>query len=150
MSEYDTDIALWSEHQGNLLRRRAAGELINEADLDWLNIAEEIESLGRSDRREIRSRVTTIIEHLAKLEASPATDPRPGWRDTVIRERDAIEDLLKESPSLRHGLDAMVAEALPRGLRNAERNLDDQGERPRVALDQISYKTEQVLGPWLP
>jgi hypothetical protein len=46
MSDYDTDILLWSERQAELLRRRAAGELDNEAALDWPNIAEEIESVG--------------------------------------------------------------------------------------------------------
>jgi len=47
MSEYDTDVLLWSEHQAGLLRRRAAGELVNDAELDWHNIAEEIESVAR-------------------------------------------------------------------------------------------------------
>ena len=40
MTDYDTDILTWSERQAALLRRRAAGELINDADLDWSNIAE--------------------------------------------------------------------------------------------------------------
>jgi hypothetical protein len=44
MSDYDTDILLWSERQGELRRRRAAGELVNDAELDWPNIADEIES----------------------------------------------------------------------------------------------------------
>jgi hypothetical protein len=55
MSDYDTDILVWSERQGELLRRRAARELINEADLDWPNIAEEIESVGRSQLSAVRS-----------------------------------------------------------------------------------------------
>jgi Domain of unknown function DUF29 len=59
---YDTDIALWSEHQATLLRRRAAGQLVNDADLDWLNIAEEVEALGRSERSSLRSKITTVIE----------------------------------------------------------------------------------------
>ena len=42
------DILLWSERQAELLRRRAAGELVNDAELDWPNIAEEIEDVGRS------------------------------------------------------------------------------------------------------
>ena len=46
MSEYDTDILSWSEHQAALLKRRAAGELVNDDALDWANIAEEIESVG--------------------------------------------------------------------------------------------------------
>jgi len=43
---YAEDILLWSERQGELLRRRAAGELVNDRHLDWPNIAEEIESAG--------------------------------------------------------------------------------------------------------
>ena len=41
---HDDDIVLWSERQGDLLRRRAAGELVNDAEVDWPNIAEEIEA----------------------------------------------------------------------------------------------------------
>ena len=44
---YDTDIALWSEQQARLLRRHAAGKPVNNDDLDWQNIAEEIESLAK-------------------------------------------------------------------------------------------------------
>jgi hypothetical protein len=47
-SLYDEDILAWSERQGTLLRRIAAGERVNEPDLDWGNVAEEIESAGRS------------------------------------------------------------------------------------------------------
>jgi len=70
MSDYDTDILTWSERQAELLRRRAAGELVNEADLDWPNIAEEIESLGKTVARELAGRVSAILIHLIKLEGS--------------------------------------------------------------------------------
>jgi len=43
---YDEDFILWAEQQVTLLRRRAAGELINESELDGLNLAEEIEAVG--------------------------------------------------------------------------------------------------------
>jgi hypothetical protein len=55
MSECETDIVLWSEHQAALLRRIIAGELVNSAEIDWPNIAEEIESMGRSERRACES-----------------------------------------------------------------------------------------------
>ena len=49
--------------------------------LDWENLAEEVESLGRSRRHELRSRIAVILEHLIKLERSPAIDTAPGgWR----------------------------------------------------------------------
>ena len=50
---YDTDFLLWSERQADLLRRRAAGELVNDAEFDWLNVAEEIEDVGRSQLRAV-------------------------------------------------------------------------------------------------
>jgi hypothetical protein len=49
MSElYENDVALWSERQAELLCRRAAGEPVNDTELDWPNIAEEIEDVGKS------------------------------------------------------------------------------------------------------
>ena len=59
---YDSDAVLWSERQADLLRRRARGELANDADLDWLNIAEEIDSMGRSERSALSSHVRIVIE----------------------------------------------------------------------------------------
>jgi hypothetical protein len=47
---YEEDIVLWSTHQAELPRRRAAGELVNDAEMNWLNIAEEIESVGRAEQ----------------------------------------------------------------------------------------------------
>ena len=52
---YETDVVLWSEHQAELLRRRAAGEPVNEAELDWPNIAEEIEAVGSEQRHAVES-----------------------------------------------------------------------------------------------
>jgi len=55
---YDEDIVLWSERQGELLRRRAAGDFVNDAELDWPNIAEEIEAgtrgAGPADQSALR------------------------------------------------------------------------------------------------
>ncbi len=69
MSDYDTDLLLWSERQAALLRRAAAGERVND-QVDWENVAEEIESLGKSDRRELTNRIRTILTHLIKLDVA--------------------------------------------------------------------------------
>jgi hypothetical protein len=73
---YRTDLALWSAQQAHALRS-AARERHN-LPVDWENVAKEIESLGASERRALASQVRTVIEHLMRLEASPATDPRNG------------------------------------------------------------------------
>jgi hypothetical protein len=109
---YDRDFVRWTEQQSSALRE--ASRFPTNLPLDWGNLAEEIESLGRSQRRELRSRLTAILEHLLKLEHSPAPDPRHGWMDTVERERSEIELLLEDSPSLRREVARMIAVEVPR------------------------------------
>src|SRR5579863_7350246 len=88
MSElYDEDIVLWSERQGALLRRRAAGELVNEAELDWPNIAEEIESVGNEQRFAVESLLVQAIVHRLKAEAWPDCRDAPTWHADSIRFR---------------------------------------------------------------
>ena len=139
---YEEDFLLWTQEQAKLLRN-AAQHGIN-LPFDWENVAEEIESLGRSDRRELRSRIATIIEHLLKLEHSSVIEPREGWLDTVERSRQEAENLLKESP---------VASAFEDFARIAVDGLIRRGEidnRRRRELLAHPYTADQVLGPWLP
>jgi uncharacterized damage-inducible protein DinB len=60
MSSYDTDLYEWTKEQADALRRRAASAL------DWDNLAEEIESLAKSDRRQIQSRLEALLIHLLR------------------------------------------------------------------------------------
>jgi hypothetical protein len=150
MSDYDTDIASWSERQAALLRRLAIGERVNDIDMDWPNIAEEIESVGRSERSTLASHIGTIVEHLLKLEASPAVSPRSGWKETILRTRAAVEDVLDENPSLRSEVDAITTRALAQRRRLVADVLALYGETPRVRLDDLGYSQRQVLGPWFP
>jgi hypothetical protein len=101
---YDRDFFLWTQEQAAALRAVRKSNL----PLDWDNLAEEIASLGTSQRTELNSQVRRILRHLFKLEASPAADPRAGWRTTVRDARIEIEDLLEGSPSLRREIDAVV------------------------------------------
>jgi len=93
-SLYDRDFASWSEKQGRLLRTR------NTAELDWDNLAEEIETLGRSERSEIRSRLVVLLLHLLKWQFQP-TKRKPGWKASIVEARDQLGRQLEESPSLR-------------------------------------------------
>ena len=82
-SLYDQDLVLWSEEQARELR--AAANAGWNAPIDWENVAEEIESLGRSERHALASHLAIVIEHLMKLQASPATEPArsSGMRKTA-------------------------------------------------------------------
>jgi Domain of unknown function DUF29 len=144
------DVVLWAEEQAERLRRVAAHDRQNEASPDWPNIIEEIESVGRSERAALTSHVRIVIEHLIKLEVSPAEAPRAGWRETVLRGRSEIEETLEASPSLRPDVDAVVARQLGKVRLLVAGLLASYGETPRVPLDRVHYGTDQVLGPWLP
>ena len=150
MSDYDTDVYAWSMRQSALLRRLAAGERVNDADFDWPTIADEIETVGRSERSAVASCVRTIIEHLMKLEASPATDPRAGWRATLRRERVRLEGLLDENPSLRSVLDAIFRKDLRRARALLLASLEEFGEAPVLDPSSLSYSAEQVAADWFP
>jgi hypothetical protein len=109
---YEDDILLWSERQADLLRRRAAGELVNDAALDWSNIAEEIEDVGRSEFRSCRSLLRQALRHMLKAEAWPLSRDAPTWRADAVDFRRQARDAF--APSMRQKIDlvALYADAL--------------------------------------
>jgi hypothetical protein len=138
MSEYERDILEWSEQQAALLRRRADGELINDADLDWPNIAEEIESVGRGELRACGSLLVQALVHMLKAEAWPLSPAVPGWRAEAIRFRMEAADAF--TPSMRQRLD--VEKLYARALRLLPDTIDDQEPLPvpqecPVTLDEL-------------
>ncbi len=147
---YERDFYAWTIQQAEAIRAARAARLANTNDLDWDNVAEEIESLGRSDRRELENRIKTVIEHLLKLEHSPATEPRTGWEDTVDRSRDEIAVVLAESPSLRVALPEIVQKASVAAARLAARSMDRHGEQGAAVLRTTPYTADQILDDWWP
>lgn len=152
VSLYERDFFQWTQEQAAALRSVAAG---GNARLDYENLAEEIESLGGRDRRELSSRMTTIIEHLLKLEYSPATDPRAGWITTIGRERLEVELVLKDSPSLRRQISEHLPKASAAAARLVARELDARGENAASTLVKAlglepHYREQEVLGEWFP
>ena len=146
---YDSDLLVWSGEQADLLRRLAAGERVND-QIDWLNVAEEIEALGKSDRRELHSRIATVLLHLIKLQASPAAALRASWRETVREQRSGIQMLLDDSSRLRPLVPDIIGKLLIEARKKASASLADRGEEPGVDLAGLGYTEDQVLGSWLP
>jgi hypothetical protein len=146
---YAQDFVLWTEDQAAALRHAKSSNL----PLDWENLAEEIESLGKSDRRELRSQITRILRHLLKLEVSPAAAPRAGWRATVGEARSEIDGILEDSPSLWREVDGLIKKQIRAAAGFAADDLSQNGE-PAVAvwarLEEGGYTAEQILGRWFP
>ncbi len=146
---YDRDFVLWTEEQAAALRQAKGANL----PLDWENLAEEIESLGKSDRRALRSQIRGLLRHFFKLEASSARKPRAGWRATIRDARSEIADVLRDSPSLRREIDGMVADEASTAAELATEDLGEHGEpveAVRARVEQGGFTAEQVLGDWFP
>ena len=109
---YDTDLHAWATGNAALIR---AGRL---AEVDFEHVAEELESMGASERNALNSRMTELLLHLLKWRLQPE---RRGasWEVSIIKQRNGIADLLDASPSLRARLPDVLAKTWPRALRLA-------------------------------
>jgi Domain of unknown function DUF29 len=139
MSEYDTDILLWSERQGELLRRRATGELVNDADLDWPNIAEEIESVGREQLHAVESLLRQAIIHRLKVIAWPHSSAVAGWQDEEQHFRQDAFD--RYTPAMRQRID--LARIYRRALQRVPKQID--GLPPEPLPDACPWPLDELL-----
>jgi cobyrinic acid a,c-diamide synthase len=91
---YDTDVYTWAMKQADALRRRSANEV------DWDNVAEEIESVGKGELRELRSRYLVLLTHLLKWLYQPE-NRGASWQTTIAIQRLDAADVLAENPGLK-------------------------------------------------
>lgn len=92
---YDRDYLLWIEDTVNQLRNKKFHRL------DLANLIEEIEDLGKSQKRELKSRLGELLEHILKRTYIDMPDCYGGWVESVDKQRIALRRLLKDSPSLK-------------------------------------------------
>jgi Domain of unknown function DUF29 len=141
---YEQDFYAWAKAQADLLRAERC------SDLDLEHLIEEIDDLGEALRRSVRSRIRTLIEHLLKLEHSPAQDPRSGWYDAVLAQR---SDLLDElTASIRREVEPTLPDLYDRARQNAATSLRKHGEHAAAAAlpGTCPYTLDQITGDWLP
>jgi Domain of unknown function DUF29 len=121
---YDDDFYAWTRVQAAALRRLDLTRANVEIDLEHL--IEEVADLGTNRRDAVRSQLRRILQHCLKLEHSPARDPRPGWRDSIIDGRLEIEDKL--SRSLRRDLMRNLPKLYGQARRAAQDSLRAYGQ----------------------
>jgi Domain of unknown function DUF29 len=139
---YERDYYTWTQEQARALREHRIEEL------DWLNVAEEIEDLGKSERRALQSRLVRLLEHLLKFayarERMFENNAR-GWELSARNARDAFRDRLEESPGLRPQLETLYTRAYreARNITMKAFRLSDSSipETPPWTLEEITDDT---------
>ncbi len=134
---YDKDFARWIEATAACLRARDAEHL------DWESLLEEIEDLGKSEKRELESRLSLLLNHLLKRCYVELPDCYRGWQLTMLEQRNALKRLLKQSPSLKSYLEAVLKEVYQDALAEAreaypENSLPQEFPFSRTTEDLLS------------
>ncbi len=136
---YERDALAWSERQADLLRRLAAGERLNEA-VDWPNVIEEVQDVGRSALRSCRSLLRHALAHLLKLHAWPRSRAVAHWREETANFLNDAEDCF--TPSMRQHID--LADLYRRSLKQVRAVADDTGE-PRPLPEACPFVLDDLL-----
>lgn len=136
MTGYDADFHAWTQEQAKFIR---TGQF---HQLDLENLAEEIESLGRQERRELRNRLAVLVGHLLKWQFQP-TGQGASWRATIRAQRREIQRLMKENPSLKPYLSEAVVDSYDDALALAirETGLEQFPDQCPYSVEQITDET---------
>jgi hypothetical protein len=136
-SLYERDFCLWLEQQAALLREGRFDEL------DVANLVEEIESMGRKDKKAIKSHLVVLLTHLLKHQFQPE-QRSSSWHGSIVEHRQRLRDDLEESPSLR----PYAAEVFARAYADARERASAETALPLRAFPKSSpYTLAQALDP---
>ena len=135
LHNYENDHDAWALNQAALLR---AGQL-NALDIE--HIADELEELMGNNRRELHRRFRVLIGHLLKWQFQPG-HRSPSWRSTMRTQRDDIEDIIAENPSLKRLIPEKIASAYPKAVALA---IDETG-LPKATFPAVCpYSEAEIL-----
>ncbi len=112
--KYELDFYAWTQQQAELLRSKQIGQL------DWDHLAEEIEDMGRAEKRQLGSRLEILIMHLLKWQFQPNLRSR-SWKLTIKEQRLRLEKLLEENASLKANLEDVKGKIYPLAVITAEK-----------------------------
>ncbi|MUL35006.1 DUF29 domain-containing protein [Gloeocapsopsis dulcis] len=138
-TQYEVDFVSWVEQQAALLKE---GRL---SELDVTNLMEEVEELGRSEKRALRSQLIRVIKHLLKLNYQPnAFYYLNSWRSSIAEGRTQLKLILQDSPSLKPYLAQVLADCYQDAVTEA---VTETGLIKRTFPQECPYSQEEVLDP---
>ena len=134
-NDYEADLVAWAEDNAALLRARRLTEI------DVEHLAEELEDMGKSERRALGSHLQVLVMHILKWEFQPERRSR-SWRLPILSARHGIHEILADSPSLKPRAEGLVAKgyALAR-----ERAITETGLPDSRFPESCPYRIEQLL-----
>jgi hypothetical protein len=138
MSTYETDFYRWTQETAEKLRQGRLEE-VNMEDL-----IEELEDMGRSERRALESRLSVLLGHLLKWQYQP--DSRSySWQGTIDGQREAIKKLLRDNPSLYPKVPTLIISGYRAAVAQAVKDTNMSPNTFPLTFEQTGWRWEQVL-----
>ncbi len=135
MINYQTDFYGWTQEQAGFLK---AGRL---SELDIENLIEEVETMGRSERRELSNRLLVLLVHLLKWQYQPS-HRGSSWECTINIQRDDFSETLSENPSLKSQLNEILINAYRKAKKQAVR---ETGLNKNIFPEYCPWELSQIL-----
>ncbi len=136
---YDEDFLQWTQQQAEYLQKGRWSEL------DVENLVEELETLGRSEQKELGSYLQVLMMHLLKCQYQPERRTQ-SWNNTLSNCRDKIQDCLEDTPSLQRFLQDL--EWVEKYYRRARREAAKETQKPLATFPtECPYTIKQILEP---
>jgi Domain of unknown function DUF29 len=132
-SLYERDYYTWALKQARALKNHRFEEL------DWPNLAEEVEDLARSEKRELRNRLKVLLAHLLKWQFQPGRRSRR-WEATIAVQRAELRHHLRDNPGLKPSVSTVLADAYETARIDVATRLASQPKPPQScpwSFDQI-------------
>ena len=141
MSDYQKDFYSWTREQAELLRSGRFDEL------DIVNLIEEIETLGRSEKRELENRLTVLLVYLLKWQYQPARRGQ-NWRLTIQEQRLELFDVLNDNPGLKSQLQALLTHSYRKAKIRASKETGlDIDDFPSTCLWEFAQLMDDAFLP---
>jgi len=132
---YDTDFYAWTEEQSKLIKERAFDKI------DVIHLFEEIKSMGAREKSELKNRLAQLLMHLLKWKYQPARQSR-SWQNTILDQREELQDLLNDNPSLGAKIDEYFAKSYKKAVRDA---ISETGLSDSLFPSTCEWTIDQVL-----
>ncbi|MBC5794580.1 DUF29 domain-containing protein [Sphaerospermopsis sp. LEGE 00249] len=132
---YEQDFYLWIETTAQQLRQ---GDF---TEVDLGNLIEEIESMGRSEKRELKSRLIVLLMHLLKWHYQPEKRSA-SWQSTITEQRICLEELLEDSPSLQPLFTELFADCYNKARLKASQ---ETGIKLNLFPQQSPFSLDEVM-----
>jgi Domain of unknown function DUF29 len=137
---YDTDVVTWAERQAALLRRMAAGERVND-QVDWENVIEEVESVGRSEVETVMSLLINVMDHKLRLIGWPDHAAANHWRHEI---RPWLARIAKRCRASMH-IEAEMKALFRIARLDTDAHMLDAGPSPVALPDVCPWTLDELL-----